>query len=157
MHNGGKFTTFLQSCLWAEATNTAMLLENNLITLNRTLSPFQQFFGKRKKYVVTYVQKFGEMCIITYKNNTHQAKLANHGTPSIWVGYAKNHSAATYQIFNPKTKKIILTRDVTFLQKSYSEYTQADKPVVVTTSYEGSDEEEKLEMVRVIYNIVIQM
>ena len=46
MLNDGKFTTYLQSGLWAEAANTAMLLENNPITPNRTLSPFQQFFEK---------------------------------------------------------------------------------------------------------------
>ena len=40
MLNDSKFTNFLQCGLWAEAANTAMLLENNLITPNRTLSPF---------------------------------------------------------------------------------------------------------------------
>ena len=60
MLNGGKFTAYLQSCLWAEAVNTATLLENNLVTQNRTLSPFQQFFGKGKKNVLTSMQKFGE-------------------------------------------------------------------------------------------------
>ena len=64
------------------------------------------------------MQKFGEIFIATFKDNIHQAKLANCGTPSIWVGYIKNHPAGTYQIFNPKTKKIIVTQDVTFLQKS---------------------------------------
>ena len=72
------------------------------------------------------MQKFGKMCIATLKDNTHWSKLANRGTPSIWVGYAENHPAGTYQIFNPKTKKIILTRDMTFLQKSYSEYTKVE-------------------------------
>ena len=65
------------------------------------------------------MKKFGEMCIATY--NTHWAKLANRGTPSIWVGYAENHPTGTYRIFNPKTKQIILTWEVTFLQKSYGE------------------------------------
>ena len=41
MLNGGKFTAYLQSGLWAEAANTATLLKNNLLTPNRTLSPFQ--------------------------------------------------------------------------------------------------------------------
>ena len=89
----------------------------------KNLKPISTIFGKGKKSVLTSMQKFGEMCLATYKNNTHQAKLANHGTPSIWVGYAENHPTGTYPIFNPKTKKIILTQDVTFLQKSYSEYT----------------------------------
>ena len=83
MLNGGKFTPYLQSGLWAEAANTATILENHLITPNRTLSPFQQFFGKGKKSVLNSMQKFGETCIITYKDNTHQAILVNRGIPGI--------------------------------------------------------------------------
>ena len=105
-----------------------MLLKNNLITTNRTLSPFQQFFGKGKKIVLTLMQKFGEMCITTYKDGSHQAKLANHGTLSISVSYAEGHPTGTNWIFSPKTKKIILTQDVTFLQKSYHKYTKVEQP-----------------------------
>ena len=53
MLNGGKFTTYFQNGLWAKAANTAMLLKNNLITSNRTLSPFQQFFRKGKRSILT--------------------------------------------------------------------------------------------------------
>ena len=45
-----------------------------------------------------------------------------------------------------------MTQDVTFLQKSYGEYTKFDKPVVVTMSYEGLHEEEELETVPVVIN-----
>ena len=38
---------------------------------------------------------------------------------------------------------------MTFLQKSYSEYTKVEKPLVLTMSHEGLDEEE-LEMVAVV-------
>ena len=42
---------------------------------------------------------------------------------------------------------------MSFLQKSYSEYTKVDKPVVVTKSYEGSEnEEEELTVPLVINN-----
>ena len=83
MPNGGKFATYLQSCLWAEAANADTLFENNLITPNVSLSPFQQFFGKGKKYDLTSMQKFGEMCIAIYKDNNNWAKSANHGTLGI--------------------------------------------------------------------------
>ena len=53
------------------------------------------------------MQKFGEMFLATYKDSTHQAKLANCGTPGIWVSYAQNHPAGTYQILNPKQKKYL--------------------------------------------------
>ena len=49
MLNGGKFTAYLQSGLWTEAANTATLLENNLVTPNRTLSPFDNFLGRESK------------------------------------------------------------------------------------------------------------
>ena len=106
MLNGGNFTPYLHSSLSAEAANTAMFLENHLTTPNRTLNPFQQFFGKGKPNVLTSMQKVGEMCIATFKDNPHRAKLANHRIPCIWVVYAENHPTSTYQIFNPKTKRL---------------------------------------------------
>ena len=147
MLNGGKFTLYMQSGLWAEVANTATYLDNHLTTPNRSLITFQQFFGKGKSHVLTSMQKFGEMCIATFKDNTHQAKLANCGIPGIWVGYMENHHTDTYRIFNPKTKGIILIRDVTFLNKSYDEYHKVEKPVILTTSHEGSDEEEEFEII----------
>ena len=72
------------------------------------------------------MQKFGEMCITTYRDNTYWAKLAN-GAPGIWVGYANGHHTGTYWIFNPKTKQINSTQDVTFLKKSYGEYIKVEK------------------------------
>ena len=92
------------------------------------------------------------MCIATFKDNTHWAKLANHGTPGNWVSYADNHPTSTYWIFNPKTKCIILTYNVTFLHKSYGEYCKVEKPVILPTSYEGLDNEEEPEIVSIENN-----
>ena len=96
MLNGGKFPAYLRCSLWAEAANTAMFLKNNVITPNRTLIPFQQFFGKGNKSVLTSIQKFGEICITTYKDNIQRAKLANHRTPGIWVSYTENHPTGIF-------------------------------------------------------------
>ena len=47
------FLSFLKTRLWAEAANRATLLENNLLTLNRAFSPFQQLFWKgREKHSI---------------------------------------------------------------------------------------------------------
>ena len=77
MLNGGKFNAYLQNGLWDKAANTTMLLKNNLLTLNRTSSPFQHFFGKGQRSILPLMQTFGEMCITTYRDNTHWAKLAD--------------------------------------------------------------------------------
>ena len=53
MLHHGKISAYLQNGLWAEAANTIMLLENNILTLDRTLSPFQQFLGKGKRSILT--------------------------------------------------------------------------------------------------------
>ena len=84
------------------------------------------------------------MCIITYRDNVHWTKLANNGAPGIWVGYADGHPTAKCQIFNPKTKKIILTGDMNFLHKPYGEYKNVEKSVLVTMSYDRSDDEKDL-------------
>ena len=42
---------------------------------------------------------------------------------------------------------------MTFVQKYYNEYTKIEKHVVVTTSYEGLDKEEELEMVPTDNNV----
>ena len=47
--------------------------------------------------------------------------------------------------FSTPRQKIILTRDVTFLQKSYGEYSKVEKPVLVTMSYEGPNDEGELD------------
>ena len=75
MLNGGKFTPYLCSSVWAEAANTAMFLENHLSTPNRSVNPFQQFFGKGKSNILKSMLKFGEMCIATFKDNSHWAYL----------------------------------------------------------------------------------
>ena len=90
------------------------------------------------------------MCIPTYSDDKHWDKLACQVTPGIWVGYAEGHPTATYWVFNFKTKKIILTGDITFLKKSYGEYTKVEKPVLVTIRYEGSNGEEELETVPIV-------
>ena len=52
MLNSGKFTAFLRNNLWAEATSTATLLDNYLVTPNRDLSPFQHFWEGKDKHSV---------------------------------------------------------------------------------------------------------
>ena len=101
--------------------------------------PISTIFGKGKISILSLMQKFGKK--VYHHLQRYQAKLANQGTPCIWIGYAKGHLTGTKWIFNPKTKKIILTRYVIFLQKSYGEYSKVEKLVLVTMSYKSSDGE----------------
>ena len=53
--NGRKFTDFLQNSLWAKATNTATLLENNLVTPHRDSSPFHYFLEREQLRILSLV------------------------------------------------------------------------------------------------------
>ena len=78
------------------------------------------------------MQKFGEMCITTYGDNTHQAKLANQGTLLVY-GLAKQNIIPPVHIgFLPQDKK-----DYFEPGHNFCEYTKVEKPVLVKTSYEG--------------------
>jgi hypothetical protein len=37
----------------------------------------------------------------------------------MFVGYAENHKGGVYRMWNPKTRKIYITRDVIFLNECY--------------------------------------
>ena len=59
---------------------------------------------------------FGEKVIVTNRKKLN-SKLEPRGKQCIWVGYADLHSKDTHRIYNPKTRSLILSRDVTFLRK----------------------------------------
>ena len=49
----------------------------------------------------------------------------------MWVGYAAEHAVGTYRVLNPETRKILLTRDVIFLGKSYGKWANVEDPAVI--------------------------
>ena len=87
-------------------------------------------------------QKFGEMCITKCRDNSHQAKLSNKGTQHTQVGFVKSHPVSNHGVNNPKARIIILTKDVTFLHKSYRDWNKVEKVGLVLTIYEGSNNDD---------------
>ena len=59
-----------------------------------------------------------------------KAKLRDRGIKCFWLGYTKNRSSDTYRLYNPKTRKIILSRDVIFLNREKEDVieTPSEKP-----------------------------
>ena len=46
-------------------------------------------------------------------------KLSDRGKKAIFIGYADKHAGNVYRFINPDTNKIILSRDVKWLQRKY--------------------------------------
>jgi hypothetical protein len=74
------------------------------------------------------LKRFGEMCVATTKNKI-QGKLSNKGTVCVFVGYAVNHTDDVYRLLNPKTKSIIKSRDVVWLNKRYGAWIKSKNDV----------------------------
>ena len=109
---------YMPCWLMGKSCQHSTLLENNLITPYGGSCWFQ-IFGKVTRSILTSAQIFGEICITTYQNNSHQAKLANFGTQEIQVGFAEGHPVDTYHVYNSKTK-ISLLEDMIFLKNMVS-------------------------------------
>jgi hypothetical protein len=73
---------------------------------------------------------FGEIVVVANCNNV-KAKLDDHGKTCIWHGYAKDHAIGTYYVYNSKTNKVSLTRDVTFLCESHNDWVAEEEPASV--------------------------
>lgn len=109
MHQAGSPPAF-----WAEAVHTANYIRNRCptATLNGQI-PFTIWKGK--KLSVIYMHVFGSKAY--YKDKGSQkGKFDSSSEFGIFMGYDVQSKA--YRIHDPKTKKIIVTRDVKFMNET---------------------------------------
>jgi hypothetical protein len=116
--------------LWAECASTAAYHDNLIIKKDKTKSPIALIFKNRAKGLMN-LKRFGEMCVVTTKNKI-QGKLSDKGTVCVFVGYAVNHADDVYRLLNPKTKSIIKSRDVVWLNKSYGAWIKSKNDTSVS-------------------------
>jgi hypothetical protein len=103
-----------QVALWGEAIQHATLLTNCFISQGETQSPFQLFYGQDPQVLGTLVE-WGRVGYVTNREKM-QAKLENKANKMVMVGMATNSPAGTYRMFNPDSKHIVQTRDITWAE-----------------------------------------
>lgn len=125
---------------------------------------YQAFYKKNSEWR-RYLRPFGEIGIVTdHKKRKIRAKLQDRGIPCMFLGYSDNHSGNVNRFLNLKTLKIIHSRDVIWLGKTYGEWkglskvniTQVKKDLDDSNSdnEKSSDKEEKKEDKQPARNIV---
>ena len=77
--------------------------------------------------------QFGRVGVANDKGKKIKAKMDKRGQVVMMVGYAMNHGSGTYRVFNPKTNRIIFSRDIT-----WDEF----KPKALNDAREVFDDEE---------------
>ncbi|CAL8131459.1 unnamed protein product [Prunus armeniaca] len=96
--------------LWAKAVHTVVCILNRCPTkaLNN-VTPFEAYSGRKSG--IAHLKVFGSLCYVHMPNELRQ-KLEPKSVKGVFVGYATCERG--YIIFDPISKKLTLSRDVTF-------------------------------------------
>jgi hypothetical protein len=145
---GAKLTTAYQGFLWAEAVYAQTKIRNMIPMTGESVSPIELFTGETPNY--GNLIQWGRVGFVTVRDK-YIKKLENRAMKCVFVGYADDHSQHTYRFFNPKTRQIIMSRDVTWadwhglstathdLSKIYNE----TKETIIERLKESEDEQEQ--------------
>jgi len=107
-------------------------LENVTIRKGKTCTPHYLFYGSEAPYT-KHLQVFGKMAIVKVLNPTN--KLSDKGMKAIFVGYTHKHVGNVYRFINPNTNRIILSRDMKWLERKYSDEKNV-KPSIISNVYQ---------------------
>ena len=107
---------------WCEVISTAPNLDNIMVRPERTKPPHTLFYGKDAKYMRS-LRTFGEMAVIAiHEGKKMRLKLDDRGKTCMFVGYADDHTKDVYRFLNIHTRRIILSRDVRWLNIIWKQY-----------------------------------
>ncbi|KAG8064903.1 hypothetical protein GUJ93_ZPchr0004g39485 [Zizania palustris] len=95
---------------WGEAVLTAIFILNRSLTRSvKGMTPFESWYGFKPP--VHFFRVFG--CVAHVKvAGDHLKKLDDRSVPMVFIGYEEGTKA--YRFFNPKTKRVHISRDAVF-------------------------------------------
>ena len=67
--------------------------------------------GKPSKWTGRHLIEFGRVGLVTIKS-AKAGKLKDKSEPMLIVGYAKEYPVGTYRLYNPKTKRVVVSDSV---------------------------------------------
>jgi hypothetical protein len=110
---------------WGEAVATAVFLLNRAPTkaLNDK-TPYEALYGTKPD--VHYLKIFGCLGYVK-KVSVHLPKLADRSSVMVFIGYQPDSKA--YRMYDPKTQKLVVSRDVVFEEQK--QWKWSDEPATV--------------------------
>ncbi|KAI4347727.1 hypothetical protein L6164_008511 [Bauhinia variegata] len=98
--------------LWVEAASTTVFIQNRLLTRAlQNQTPCEAWFGFKPS--LDFLKVFGCLCY-SHVPQVKRDKLDKRAEPGVFVGY--NTISKAYRIFQPQTRKILISRDVHFME-----------------------------------------
>jgi len=141
MLNWARLTKDLRGKMWAETANTATDHEVMIVYPGESMSSFEKFFKKEAPYA-RCLRTFGEMGIIKDYENI-KGKLTDRGKVAMFLGYPKTSSTETFRFLNLNTIKIVLSRDVIWINKNYGSWKGLTSTSTTPIDDDDDDEEEE--------------
>ena len=90
--------------------HTCERVRNNISTTGITTSPFENFYGENSK-IIGLFSDFRSIGYVT-KWDSFRKQMTDKKIQTIVVVYADNHTRDTYKLYNPETKRVMITRDI---------------------------------------------
>ncbi len=151
MLNNAGLTGKSRKLMWAECARTATMLENAMPNKLHEDPPYLKFYKKQYNWI-NYLRTFGEIAIIKKLDNP--SKLENKGVIGMFTGYCDDHAKGTYRFVNLKTGKLIISRNIKWIHKTWAEF-HRDKHKLNIIEEEDLEETEEAEIVEEDENIYI--
>ena len=127
MLNYAGLPTSMRKGLWAEAANCAVLWDNASVHKQDDKPPYFKFYNKDAPYVQN-MHPFGDMGTVLDPKKKIKSKLTNKGELCMMLGPAEHHTHDTCRMWNLKTRCVIITRDIRWLDISYGDYYKRSTP-----------------------------
>ncbi|MCO5613004.1 hypothetical protein L7F22_067277 [Adiantum nelumboides] len=112
----------LPNIFWAEAVNTAVYILNRSYTKAvKDMTPLQAFSGKKPS--LSHFKIFGSDCYV-HMPDASRTKWDAKSQKCIFLGYSEESKG--YRLYNPTTKKIVISRDAVFAEQPHHEEEDED-------------------------------
>jgi hypothetical protein len=110
----------LRFFLMPEAVKTATYLDNLIpIEIDGVLrTRFQHHFGVNPPFAKS-LRTWGEAGTVTIKSRKFQPKEKGRGVTCMMIGYSPDHPTGTYRMYDPNTRGVHMSRDVTWLRRKF--------------------------------------
>ncbi|CEM34825.1 unnamed protein product [Vitrella brassicaformis CCMP3155] len=106
----------ITEAFWPFAIDTAAYLRNRMPTesLSEDKTPYEMWHGRRP--YLGHVRVWGCLGFVHVRKPFRAHKFAARAVPMLLIGYDVRTKDA-YRMWNPKTRRVIISRDVRFLEK----------------------------------------
>ena len=135
--NASKVPDSLHGLLVNEYIQTITLLDGLVVReIDGVKATRFEHWGKELPKFNVYLREWGEAGIVCTRD-IKTSKLSNKGVLCMFVGYALQHAGDCYRMYNPKTKKIMISRDIKWMNEMfYNIQNDTQKTKVTDTSHD---------------------